>query len=947
MTKTGRFNTKGFIAAFIFSFVLILVISGFSISYGRRVIHTLETGEKHFKEITSAATQISSFIKRAEGHLMLYLALHREIDRQKLPQRLTSLNKEIATIDRLVKDGKARAMTEEIKALNSRIPSIIEPLLTAHETEFQTTGKFDIVNQQQAVLVLHDVFSRLRELGVEVAERELELESEVKHQVVLTADKLRIFLYIATVGIIGFAFFLGIVLIRVNLSLNREILYRKQAQTGQQAEERKYKTLFENMTLGVFYQRADGVLSDANEAALGIFGLSHDQFVGKILKAPFLKIIQEDGSEFPGELHPSMEALKTGKIIKDVIAGVWNHQQNAFTWISITAIPQFMPEDNRPWQVFVTMLDITKLKTAEMALKKSEKELQLMSGQTEQLSLAAAEMISLGHKELVFQKISNAIVAHSDYKRVMISLFREEPPFRNIVGYTGFEKSQVDHLRSVEFSKHWFDNVFEQGRRIGNFSYYIPHTERQMLNKEAILLGQGSVQDTDNAWHPEGSLFVRMNDEKGEFIGMISLDDSKSGVIPKDKTIRPLEIFSSLISQIIILKREQEKRKLIEAQLQQAIKMESIGTLAGGIAHDFNNILGIILGNTELALEEIQKSHPVYISLEEIKMASLRAAEIVRQLLNFSRKSEYQFKSIKIVPVINETLDFLRSSIPTSIDIRRTILDPDVVVLADPVQIKQIIMNLCINSYQAMTDAKGCIDVIVEKVNIRPQDAISGSGLNPGSYVKITVADTGSGIAPEIRDRIFDPYFTTKEVGKGSGLGLAVVLGILKTHNGAILVDNKPDSGSRLFIFLPAADTIPEREISPEPVALSPGRESLLFVDDDAAITEMFNKILQRIGYQVKIFNDPVLALSVFQSDPDFFDLVITDMTMPKMSGAELARELMLIRPDIPVMICTGHSDFIDAQKAREIGIAAYVTKPIVIKEISTAIRNVLDRIPN
>ena len=808
MQQISGHHTRRLMAAFVVAFVLILMVSLFSIESVRRVTRELESGEKHFQAIARAATEVSSYAKRAEGHLMLYLSFHGESDRDKIPKRMAALVEQIAILDRLVKAPDARPMVEKLKRLEEKSSAIVLPLLGAHDREFQSTGMFRIENQKHSVLDAHELFSQMRELGVDLAEMELELENQFKNRLALTAQKMRITSNIVTFGISLFIVLMGIFLIRINQQLNREILSRKQAETN---------------------------------------------------------------------------------------------------------------------------------------LKKSEKNLQLLSRQTEQLSLSAAEMISMRDKEQIFQKISNAIVEHSDYQRVIISLFKTEHPYRDIVGYAGISSEKIDHLRTVALSEKWYDGVFEQGIQIGQFSYYIPHTLKHILNQEATCYGQGPIPKTADVWHPEDNLFVRLNDEHGGFVGVISVDDSKSGEIPSDETIRPLEIFASLISQIIILKREQEERHKIEGQLQQSVKMESIGTLAGGIAHDFNNILGIILGNAELAMTTIETIHPAGHYLEEIKNTSLRAADIVRQLLSFSRKRDHQLKPLKITAIIDETLGFLRSTIPTTVDIQRQYLDPDCVVMADPSQINQVVMNLCINAFQAMDNGKGRINILVQKVDVKPEETKHSLDLAPGEYVKIMVSDTGSGIPREIVSRIFDPYFTTKDVGKGSGMGLSVVMGILKTHRGTIVVDSKLGKGTLFSIFLPRTDEPPVPE-KMEADQLAQGNESVLIVDDDRAITQMLEKILQRLGYKVLVFNDPGKALERIRLTPDLFDLVITDMTMPEMTGADLARDLLALGKNLPVIVCTGHSDLIDERTAMDLGIAAYVTKPFVIGKISMVIRDVLDR---
>jgi len=369
--------------------------------------------------------------------------------------------------------------------------------------------------------------------------------------------------------------------------------------------------------------------------------------------------------------------------------------------------------------------------------------------------------------------------------------------------------------------------------------------------------------------------------------------------------------------------------------------MESLGTLTGGIAHDFNNLLYMIVGNTELALEDIPKWNPVHTNLEEIKSASLRAAAIVKQLLNFSRKTEQEMKPIGAVTVIKDAFKFMRSTIPSTIEIHNQLPDTEVPILGDSIQINQVIMNLCTNASQAMEETGGILKINVDALTLDENVAVSYPDLSVGDYLKITVSDTGPGIAPEIIGQVFDPYFTTKEMGKGSGMGLSIVHGIVKNHDGAITVDSKIGKGTTFTILFPVVDEKPVEDIAAtgEPLL---GTESILFVDDEESITNVTGKMLERLGYKVETSLNPIEALALFKSKPESFDLVITDMTMPQMTGAKLSEKLIKIRSDIPVIICTGHSSLIDEDKARQLGIAGYVMKPVSMSTIAKAIREVL-----
>ncbi len=386
---------------------------------------------------------------------------------------------------------------------------------------------------------------------------------------------------------------------------------------------------------------------------------------------------------------------------------------------------------------------------------------------------------------------------------------------------------------------------------------------------------------------------------------------------------------------------EAEKKKL-EFQLQQVQKIEAIGTLAGGVAHDFNNILSIIIGNTELAMDDVPEENPAHLNLEEINAASIRGKNIVRQLLRFSRKAVLERQPMHIIPIIKDSLKFLRATIPTSIDIRQDIQTTDDTILADSTQIHQIMMNLITNSSQAI-EAEGVIEIRIENVFLNEESCVLYTDLTPGNYIKVTVSDTGQGIAPEAIDRIFDPYFTTKEVDKGSGIGLSVVHGIVKSHGGAIRVKSELGKGTTFTVLFPAVETKTDSEIETDE-KLPSGDERILFIDDEESIAKLGHQRLERLGYKVEAKTSPIEALELFRAKPDQFDLVITDLTMPKMTGDKLVKEILNIRSEIPIILCTGFVEKIDEKKAKAIGVADYIEKPVDKCSFSYTVRKVLDR---
>ncbi len=421
------------------------------------------------------------------------------------------------------------------------------------------------------------------------------------------------------------------------------------------------------------------------------------------------------------------------------------------------------------------------------------------------------------------------------------------------------------------------------------------------------------------------------------------------GIRNVDISIKPVMNDSGKIEFLILegrditdLKHAESDRRKLAVQLEKAQKMEAIGTLAGGIAHDFNNILSSIFGYTQLAQMNLVSPEKARNHLDQVLKGAQRAAALVQQILTFSRQTEYQKKPLKIHLIIKESLKLLRSSIPSTIDIQ-TDITSRAMVLADPTQMHQVIMNLCTNAYHAMTTGGGTLTVILENQYLDHKQLSVEKAAVPGEFMKFTVRDTGCGMDEKTLAKAFDPYFTTKEIGRGTGFGLALVQAIVAEHQGFVTAVSQPGKGSAFSVYLPIVETNTGFQVPEKPVQMAGGTETIMVVDDEEDIRHLTRELLENQGYTVKTCEDGLTALSVFQKAPSEVDLVITDMTMPHMTGEELAVRLIEIRQDIPVILCTGYSEQFSEKQALDIGVARYMLKPIQNQDIVNMVRKVLD----
>ncbi|MBM9538276.1 hybrid sensor histidine kinase/response regulator [Desulfobulbus alkaliphilus] len=400
--------------------------------------------------------------------------------------------------------------------------------------------------------------------------------------------------------------------------------------------------------------------------------------------------------------------------------------------------------------------------------------------------------------------------------------------------------------------------------------------------------------------------------------------------------------FLGFCNDITERKQAEAENKHLQAQLLQAQKLEAIGTLAGGIAHDFNNILAAVIGYADMARDNVISDTPMARDLNHILKAGHRAKDLVKQILTFSRQADNEPSVFYPAFIAREAVKLLRPSLPATIAITTDIEAKAGPVLIDPTQFHQVVMNLCTNAFHAMEENGGTLDLSLTTVRIDNGPLMDTLSAQSGDYVRLTVRDTGNGMPPEVRDRIFDPFFTTKEASKGTGMGLAIVHGIITGSGGFITLDSSPGQGTTFQVHLPLVEVQPET-VNESTAVVTGGTERILFIDDEEILAEMTTEMLARLGYQVTVQTSSLAALTTFESQPDQFDLVITDQTMPGMTGTELARRMLRIRPNLPIILCTGYSTQVSEEKAKALGIRAFLFKPLGRKDLARLIRQVLD----
>jgi PAS domain S-box-containing protein len=672
-----------------------------------------------------------------------------------------------------------------------------------------------------------------------------------------------------------------------SLTVVRDITERKQMEQQLKQSERLYRAIGESINYGVWVCDPDGRNVYASESFLKMVGLT-----------------QEECSSFGwgNVLHPD-DAERTIAAWQECVRteGVWDIEHRycgvdgRYHYVLARGIP-VRDDQGRITNWAGINLDIDNLKQMQEELRQNRDELELrVQERTQELS-ESEEIARARHMEIETYYNMTPIglcILDKELRYVRVNERLAEINGLPVSAHLGRTIREVVPA-VADMAEEMANRIMKTGESFSNIEFTVETAERPGIKRTSRA-----------TWFP-------FKDTNGQ------------------------------VTSIGVMVEEITEQRQLEEQLRQSQKMEAIGTLAGGIAHDFNNILAAIIGFAEMVGEDLPPESPSIPRIQRVLKAAYSGRELVREILAFARKSELTRKPLSLSPLVKETAQLLRASLPTTIEMNLIAKATRDTILASPAEVQQILMNLATNAFFAMRENGGVLSISTTDIDFEPDSPILDTDVEPGEYVQLIVTDTGHGMEPHVMKRIFEPFFTTKEIGEGTGMGLPVVYGVVKSLHGTITVESEPGIGSTFRISLPVIRTNEKedgREVQPAPK----GAERILFVDDEELLTEWGQAALERLGYTVTALTDSTEALNLFSSDPSRFDLVILDQTMPKFTGLQLARKLLEVQSNIPIILCTGHSDSVSPEKAKAAGIKEFLMKPLGKQQLAEAIRRVLD----
>jgi len=776
-----------------------------------------------------------------------------------------------------------------------------------------------------------------------------------------------------------------LLLIATIVALTLSIWRRVRVEKDLKQSDEKHRKLVSNISDVIVILNKKGMITYKSPNITEQFGWNPDDLIGK----HWLSTVHPDDQKRIGKMLMGLLAKNNSKIVVE-----YNYlcKDGTFKPVELTAIN--MASDIVINGVLANYKDVTHRKLADEELRKSEEQYReyfeeniagaYISSPQEGLITCNQEYIKIFEFDNIqhaigtpFDKIYEDI---NDRKKFLKCLTLE----KRVTGYEIKMKTVNNRSIHVLVSA---SGIFDEDSNLKHIrGFLLDITERKQAEK-ALRISEERLKAIFNAspdpivvynnqGYPEymNSAFTdvfawHLNELRDQRIPFVPEDQKEktrlkieeiyqSGIPVRFETKRSSkhgEVKDILLSAAIIKNyhgindglvvnlKDITERKKLEIQVQQTQKMESIGTLAGGIAHDFNNILFPVLGHTEMLLHDIPDDNPAHRNLEKIYAGANRAKDLVKQILTFSRQEISEQKLMKVQPIIKEALKLIRATIPTTIDIKDDIRPDCNAIKADPTQIHQIVMNLATNAYHAMEKSGGELKVSLKEIHLDEYNE-TDPDMTSGNYVCLSIADTGEGIDNELKTKIFDPFFTTKGIGKGTGMVLSVVHGIVKSMKGSIQIKSSHGKGATFNVYFPTEESFSELQNHKQNnESLKLGTEHILLIDDEEAILTMEKQMLERLGYQVATRSSSIEALEAFRNSPDKFDLIITDMAMPNMPGDRLSVELTKIRPEIPILLCTGFSEIISEEKAESLGINGFLLKPIVMKDLAQKIRDVLN----